>query len=144
MFFTVPISAAVTGWNSKLLPSGTGTNTNAIPCDMSQELRLTFSLTYVASTNVQFTIAGVPFKSTDFATAPAAGDWAILRSESIVTGVGTLSAYSQIDTSSATRVFTTVIPTDGLQYVRLQDVYGASSTTDTLTITGLLVQNSRV
>ena len=144
MFFTVPISATITGWNSKILPSAVGTNTNTIPCDQSQELRLTFSLTYVASTNVQFTIAGVPFKSTAFTAAPAAGDWAILRSESITTGVGTLNAYSQIDTASATRVFTTVIPTDGLQFVRLQDLYGASSTTDTLTITGLLVQNSRV
>jgi hypothetical protein len=83
-------------------------------------------------------------KTTSYGALPAAGDWAKLKSEAIVTGVGTLSTYTQIDTAGASRVFTTVIATDGLQFIRLVDIFGTGSTTDTLTITGLLVQNSKV
>jgi hypothetical protein len=144
MFFTQPISSAITGWTALTLPSATGTNTNAIPCDCTQEVRFFFDLTRVASTNLQFTIEGVGVKSTAFTTAIAATDWKTLRSESITAGVGTLSAYSQLDTAAATRYLTTVVPTDGLVYVRLRDVFGTGSTSDTLTITAQLVQNSRV
>ena len=138
MKFTQKIPATQTGFNATLLPSATGTNTNAIPCRNCSEVEFGFDLTYVASTNLTFSIWGTDDDNP--LSGPAATSWRQLRSESIAAGVGTLSAYSQIDTAAATRHLSSRIDVAGLVAVQLRDVMGAGSTTDTLSITASIVQ----
>jgi hypothetical protein len=138
MKFTQAITAANTGWSARLLPSVTGTNTNAIPTRNCSEVEFGFDLTRVASTDLQFTVWGT--NDDNPVSGPAAASWRQLRSENIVTGVGTLSAYSQIDTSAVTRSLSTRVDVAGLVAVQLRGVMGTGSTTDTLTITASIEQ----
>jgi hypothetical protein len=125
----IDISPIVTGWAARVLPSVTGTNTNAIPCDYASEVAFNFVLVRVASTDLQF---GFQFSDDNEIAGPTI--WTTARSEAIMVGVGTLSPYSQLDTSAATRNLTSSIPCMGHRWVRLAGVFGTASTTDTLTI----------
>jgi hypothetical protein len=138
MAFNVKIDSSKTGFNATVLPATVGTNSNAIPCDNCKEVRFDFDLVWAASTDVQYKIQ-VSDHDDPTAAIPAVS-WRSVMSEAILAGVGTLSVYSKINTAGASRSWSDSVGCAGARFVRLADVYGTGSTTDTLTVDATLVQ----
>jgi len=137
-------TAAQVGLNSTTLPAVTGSlNSTILPCSQCSAVSVWVNYTYAAATNVQYQLVFYSQYISGAANATytvGTNDYQAV-SENIVTGTGTLSLYNQIIAVSASGRWVDTFPVPvGADAWQLKNIFGTSSTTDSLTVIATIAQ----
>jgi hypothetical protein len=120
------------GVNGVTLPSATGNLTsNVIATDDCDIVKVYVFLDRTAATDVQFSVESYNV---------ADDTWHFEETVAIVTGVATYSDYIATKAVTADKKYTVTLEVPGTQAIRLANIFGTSSTVDTIKISAVARQ----